>query len=103
MAIGQEYASKKMEEERMNKLDPMTAWSVHSYALLSNLDTIVTRIEKWVKDELGRQGLRMLTHLGGARELMDRAGGFDGAQKVILQSVHTSFERLESAVEKSLD
>merc|ERR1711871_336399 len=45
------FASKKMEEDRMNSLDPMTAWSVHSYALLANLDAIVKRLSKWVEDD----------------------------------------------------
>ncbi len=58
--------------------------------------------EKWVKDELGRQGLRMLGDLGGARELMDRAGGFDGAQKAILEAVQQSLGKLESEVTDSL-
>lgn len=58
--------------------------------------------QKWVKDELGRQGLRMLQDLGGSRELMDRAGGFDAAQKVMLESVESSLDRLESGVRDAL-
>ncbi len=59
--------------------------------------------EKWVKDELGRSGLRMLSDLGGSRDLMDRAGGFDGAQKAILEAVQHSLTRLESQVDSLLE
>ncbi|MCB1138908.1 MAG: protein kinase [Leptospiraceae bacterium] len=58
--------------------------------------------EKWVKDELGRQGLHMLSDLGGARELMDDAGGFDGAQKAVLRAVQDSRKELESRVSEVL-
>lgn len=57
--------------------------------------------EKWVKDELGRQGLRMLADLGGPRHLMDSANGFDGAQKAILEVVNRSLSQLESEVTES--
>lgn len=58
--------------------------------------------EKWVKDELGRQGLHMLSDLGGARDLMDDAGGFDGAQKAVLRAVQDSRKELESRVSEVL-
>merc|ERR1711991_1062115 len=49
-SMGASIVSKKIEEERMKLLDPMTAWSVRSYALLMTLDIICKRIGRW-KDE----------------------------------------------------
>ena len=50
-AKGASIASKKMEEERMKQLDPMTAWSVRSYALLMTLDSICKRLGRWKEED----------------------------------------------------
>ena len=56
-SMGASIVSKKIEEERMKLLDPMTAWSVRSYALLMTLDIICKRIGRW-KDEDEKKMLR---------------------------------------------
>jgi hypothetical protein len=48
---GAAVACKRMEEDRMNQLDPMTAWSVRSYAMLMTLDSVYSRMKRWKEED----------------------------------------------------
>lgn len=49
-------------------------------------------LERWVKDEWGRNGLAHLRrHLGGAATAIERAGGFDHAQRTFVTSFQAAF------------